>query len=71
MNDFKNIENDSTNSRIEKRFTLRKGLTFEFYNFQENGEDMEFSQVVDVLNKLHTENMLLKQELREKRCSDE
>lgn len=65
MNDFKNLENDSTISGIEKRFTLRKGLTFEFYNFQENGEDMEFSQVVDVLNQLHTENKLLKKSLFE------
>ena len=60
-------DNDSTISGND-RFSLRKGLTFEFYNFQDNGEDMGFSQVVDVLNQLHLENQKLKEELFEAKC---
>ena len=34
----------------EKRFTLRDGLTFEFSNIQDNGNDLSFEDIVDLLN---------------------
>lgn len=37
----------------EKRFTFRDGLTFEFKNIQDNGKDLSFKDVVDVLNEQH------------------
>jgi len=48
----------------EKRFTLREGLTFEFSNIQDNGNDLSFEDIVDLLNEqqsiIHRDEMSIK-----------
>ena len=48
----------------EKRFTLRNGFTFEMANFQDNGKDLSFHEVLSMLNALHEENTELKSRIR-------
>ena len=48
-----------------KRFTLRNGLTFEMVNFQDNGNDLSFHEVLSMLNALHEKNQSLKQGINE------
>ena len=48
----------------EKRFTLREGLTFEFSNIQDNGNDLSFEDIVDLLNELSTSCRQLEGEVK-------
>ena len=48
----------------EKRFTLREGLTFEFSNIQDNGNDLSFEDIVDLLNELSTSCRQLEREVK-------
>ena len=65
-NDFNNTENDSTNSRNKKRFTLvfdheHDGIG----RIEKDNIPIHNSEVVEMLNKLSDENEQLKQSIKE------
>jgi len=64
-NDFNNIENDSTNSRNEKRFSWN-GTSDGFGSIMDNetGEYLSYSQCISKLNELHEENQSTKHLLK-------